>query len=452
MNTEIREGRKNQETILAKLAILRSIKANCENEKRLPTSDESSRANALLKDIDVLEARNAAIEKEYSETHPPDRTPIDTRADAAGHGGENRSYGTKRPYEIRTVADKKDFRSLFGSARDEYRWTDQESNFFGALFSGRYHPGLTKRAMSEGSSSDGGFLVPTEYSKKIHNLSLESELVLPRALVQPMSSNEMKLPGMEIGSHASSLYGGFTASYKPEAGTLTEANPRARQMVLKCKKLTGFLRFSNELMADAPNGEQQLLDICGKGLSWYRDKAFLKGSGAGEPLGILNAPCTLVQAKESGQSADTIQYANLVGMLAKLHPASFKNAVFVCHQSTIPQLLQLNMPVGTGGSAIPVMRESNGAFSILTKPVVFTEKTEVLGDQGDIILCDFSKYVIGLRSEMRIDLSQHVYFTSDEMAARLIERHDGMPLWDEPLTLEDGSTQVSPFVTLAERT
>jgi HK97 family phage major capsid protein len=62
-----------------------------------------------------------------------------------------------------------------------------------------------------------------------------------------------------------------------------------------------------------------------------------------------------------------------------------------------------------------------------------------------------SQYCVGLREGMRIDTSQHVYFTTDEAAARLIERHAGQPLWDEALTLEDGSTTVSPFVTLAER-
>jgi hypothetical protein len=40
---------------------------------------------------------------------------------------------------------------------------------------------------------------------------------------------------------------------------------------------------------------------------------------------------------------------------------------------------------------------------------------------------------------------------TDEIYARLIERHDGEPLWDSPLTLEDGTTTVSPFVALAER-
>lgn len=132
-------------------------------------------------------------------------------------------------------------------------------------------------------------------------------------------------------------------------------------------------------------------------------------------------------------------------------PVAFKNSVWICHQTTIPQLLELSIAVGTGGSFVPVMSESNGEFKILTRPVIFTEKTEVLGDQGDILLADLSQYIVGLRSEMRFDLSPHVAFATDEIYARLIERHDGQPLWDEALTLEDGSTEVSPFVVLAER-
>ena len=98
------------------------------------------------------------------------------------------------------------------------------------------------------------------------------------------------------------------------------------------------------------------------------------------------------------------------------------------------------------------MTESNGQFSILTRPVIFTEKTETLGDKGDIMLADFSQYVVGLRSGMRFDTSVHVAFETDELLSRIIERHDGQPLWDSALTLEDGSTTVSPFVVLAERT
>lgn len=408
---------------------LTDLREACEREGRGLTAEERIWAEAYMDEL------------ESSET-PPDKVSLP---------GFDRNHRDHKGYELRTARDKKDFRSLYGSGgNDEYRWTDEDSHFFQALFSGRFHPDLTKRAMNEGVPSDGGFLVPVEQSEIIHNVSLENELVMPRATVQPMQSNEFKLPAVTIGDHSANLFGGFVASYKAEASTLAEANPKTRQMILNAKKLTGFLRMSNELIADS-GSERKILDICGKGLAWYRDRAFLKGSGAGEPLGILNASCTLSQAKESGQAADTIVYENLTGMLAKLHPACFKNACWVCHQSTIPQLLQLSIAVGTGGSHIPVMTESGGGFKILTLPVIFTEKTEILGNKGDIMLTDFSQYVIGLRSEMRIDVSPHVYFTTDEAAARLIERHDGEPLWDTALTLEDGSTEVSPFVTLAER-
>jgi len=352
-------------------------------------------------------------------------------------------------YELKAPHAAKDFKNLFGN--EGYTWPDKKTSFFNAVFSGRHHPDLIRAAMTETVPSDGGFLVPSEYAARIHAVSLENEIVMPRAFVQPMRSNEINLPAMNIGDHSSNLYGGFTASYVAEAGTISEADPKTRQMTLNAKKLTGLLRFSSELAQDIPGGEQQVIDICGKGLSWYRDKAFLKGTGAGEPLGILNASCTIEVAKESGQAADTICYENLTKMMAQMFSGSFKNSVWVCHQSTIPQLLQLSMAVGTGGDHIPVMTRAGGGFEILTRPVIFTEKTEKLGDKGDIMLCDFSQYVIGLRSEMRFDMSIHVHFTTDELLARLIERHDGQPLWDEPLTLEDGSTEVSPFVVLAAR-
>jgi HK97 family phage major capsid protein len=351
--------------------------------------------------------------------------------------------------QIAAPGAKKDYKALFGGGG--YAWPDKESNFFAAAISGKYHPGLIKNSLNETTPSDGGFLVPVEHAANIHAVSLENEIVMPRCYVQPMQSNEITIPGMTIGSHGSHLFGGFTATYTPEAGEIDENDPKVRAMKLVAKKLTGLIRFSSELQMDTPGGMGQIETICGKGLGWYRDKAFLKGTGAGEPLGILNSPALISVAKESAQSNDTILYENLTKMMAAMYAGSFGNSVWLCHQSTIPQLLQLSMAVGTGGSAIPVLNENNGTFSMLTRPVVFTEKTETLGNKGDIMLVDFSQYVVGLRSEMRFDTSIHVGFTTDEILARLIERHDGQPLWDSALTLEDGVTQVSPFVTLAAR-
>ena len=363
-----------------------------------------------------------------------------------GNGGSIRRDGA---FAMVGPKGQKDYKSLFG--RDGYQWPDKETNFFAAALSGRHHPGLIKNSMSETVPSDGGFLVPSEQAARIHAVSLENELVMPRCYVQPMRSNSIKIPAMSIGDHSTALFGGFTASYTAEAGTISEANPKSRAMELQAKKLTGLIRFSSELNADVPGGMSQIETLCGRGLAWFRDKAFLKGTGSGQPLGILNANCTIEVEKETGQ-ADTIVYENLTKMMSRMFAGSFKNSVWICHQSTIPNLLQLSLAVGTGGNHIPVMKESNGEFSILTRPCIFTEKTETIGNKGDIMLADFSQYVVGLRGEgMRFDTSIHVAFESDEILSRIIERHDGQPLWDAPLTLEDGATTVSPFVTLEAR-
>ena len=364
-------------------------------------------------------------------------------------GKQTRGIVSGNGYELRSPGQAKDWNSLFGSRG--YDWPDKDTNFFQAVFSGRHHPGLTLRGMSESVPSDGGFWIPSQTAAKIHNVSLENEIVQPGAFVQPMLSNEIKIPAMAIGSHASSLMGGFTASYVAEAGTITEHNPVARSMELNAKKLVGMLRFTSELAADIPGGEQQIINICGKGLSWYRDRFFLKGTGSGQPLGILATNCLVVVAKQNGQKKNTIMYENLIDMMSRIFAGSFSNSIWICHQSTIPQLLSLSLAVGMAGSAIPVMSQTDGKFTMLTRPVIFTEKTEPLGTKGDVLLADLSQYVVGLRSEMRFDVSPHIHFDSDELMARLIERHDGQPLWDAPLTLADGATTVSPFVALADR-
>ena len=100
---------------------------------------------------------------------------------------------------------------------------------------------------------------------------------------------------------------------------------------------------------------------------------------------------------------------------------------------------------------LKVMDEKAGKFTLLTRPLIFSEKMDPLGSQGDLLLADFSQYSVGIRKEMRLESSVHVAFQTDEIAHRCIVRVDGQPLWDEALTLEDGSTTVSPFIVLEER-
>jgi HK97 family phage major capsid protein len=344
--------------------------------------------------------------------------------------------------------ETRNFAAMFGGGLADDGWQNFRG-FVEAVASNRAHPQL--RAISEGTPSDGGFLVPPQFASTIFDVALEGEVVRPRASIFPMQSNTLTIPASVIGDHSANLYGGTTAAWGAEGGTLAESQPEFRAMTLAAKKLSIFTVTTSEWLEDSISPETYLQNIFAAALGWYLDLGFLRGSGAGCPLGVLNSPCLVTVAKETGQAADTIVYENLAKMLSRLAPASFSRSVWAAHPTTIPKLLTLCVVIGTSGQYVPVLQESSGQFTMLTRPVVFTEKLEKLGDRGDLVLADFGAYAIGMRSNLRLERSTGPHFQTDKLDWRAITRVDGQPLWDKPLTLADGVTTVSPFVTLAER-
>jgi len=331
-------------------------------------------------------------------------------------------------------------------------------DFMSAVHSGLADTRLHAAAgSSAGVGADGGFLVPTEFAANLFDASLENEIVRPRAIVRPMTTGSVMVAGFDTQNHSGSI-GGFTGQWLGEGATMTMQKGLIRNLTLTAKKLGILTAATNELVADSPYFEQELARMLAAAIGWHMDLAFLTGTGAGQPLGVINDPALITVAKEVGQPADTIVWQNLKKMYARLHPASLNNAVWIASNTAKVQLLSLVQPVtnvaGTenvGGTWIPALRDDgSGAFTLLGVPVVFTEKLPVVGDLGDIVLADLSQYAIGLRAEMSIQKSMHVGFDSDESYYRLIVRADGMGRWSKPVTPKAGDT-LSWCVALAAR-
>ena len=50
--------------------------------------------------------------------------------------------------------------------------------------------------------------------------------------------------------------------------------------------------------------------------------------------------------------------------------------------------------------------------------------------------------------QVEIAASEHVNFLKNQLTWRVVSRLDGQPWLDKAITLQDGATQVSPFVVL----
>jgi HK97 family phage major capsid protein len=256
-----------------------------------------------------------------------------------------------------------------------------------------------------------------------------------------MKSESLKVPGWDSSTHTSSLFGGLTGSWIAELAASNEVYAKMRQIQLTAKKLACYTAASNELVADGVDYERQIQEALIKTLSWYLDYAFIQGTGAGQPLGVLNDPALITVSKETGQDASTIVFENAVKMYARLAPQCMEKAVWIASQTAVPQLLTMSLAVGTGGAPLqPAVLQDNGKFSLLGKEVIFTEKCPALGSLGQLMLCDFSQYCIGLRREVSLDKSIHVGWTTDEASYRAILRADGQGMWDSAITPKAGDS------------
>lgn len=303
--------------------------------------------------------------------------------------------------------------------------------------------------------SDGGFLVPEALRAELLRVSLEMAVVRSRARVVPMETLSVPYPTIDSTSNASSVYGGIVGYWTEEGGSLTDSSPTFGRINLLAKKLTLYSEIPNELFSDSIISLNQFMnESYPEAMAWFEDVAFTGGNGTGQPLGYLNAPAAVTVAKETGQTAGSIMWENIVKCYARMLPSSLSRAVWVANLDTFPELATMALSVGTGGSAVWIGNgDGAGAppVTILGRPVVFTEKVSSVGGVGDINFVDFGYYLIGDRQAMQAQTSTEYKFGNDKTAMRVIERVDGQPWIQSAITPNQGANTLSPFVKIAAR-
>jgi len=311
--------------------------------------------------------------------------------------------------------------------------------------------------LAEAAGDTGGALVPEEFRAELLKKELEAAIVRPRATVLPMASTSIKIPYINESSRASTLHGGINPAKVAEKAQRTGTKPAFGLCQLNLNTLYALGYVTNELLEDSAISLGPLLnELYTSAIIFEADEAYIWGTGAGEPLGVMNAPCLVTVSKETNQTASTIVFENIVKMWARLYPPSMRNAVWVANPDTFPQLATMSLAVGTGG--VPVFMPAGGAAgaplaTLMGRPLIFSEKMKTLGSVGDILLADFSQYLIGLKAGGGINATQsiHLRFDYNETAFKFEQRHDGQPWWSSALTPRQGSNTLSPFVTLAAR-
>ena len=319
------------------------------------------------------------------------------------------------------------------------------------------HAQMAAAGLNETVGSEGGFAVQTDYSDALIS-RIDTEAVLwPLAFPVPLSanSNGVKINQIDETSRATgSRFGGVQVFWEPEATTATAKKPKISPLELTLAKVIGISYRTDEISQDWQASGALLDRAFTAEFAFTLDDAAIRGTGAGQPRGILNSAALVSVSAESGQAVDTIITENFENMFARMPARSKRRAVWYINGDLWPQVFQLHQVIGTGGSPLFIPTGALGdapGGTILGRPVVEIEQASAPGDVGDVSFVDMAEYLKLDKGGIQRNSSIHVEFLTDQEVFRWILRTNGAPGWKSSITPYKGSNARSPFVALAAR-
>lgn len=311
---------------------------------------------------------------------------------------------------------------------------------------------------SETVPSDGGFLIEPEYSKDLLEKIYETGEVSSQVEDFPMTSSRLVIPAVDEDSRQDGQrWGGILSYWLAEGQPYQGTKPKFNQRQLVANKLTALMYATEELLDDSTMLESYADKVVPDELSFQVDNAILRGTGAGQPLGIFNSPATIQQAIAGSETS--ISSDDILAMYSRLFAPYRKNACWFIHQALEPKLYPLTVGSPSLGQFLiykPAGEGGNSRATMMGLPVIPIEQANAPGLVGDITLFSGDGYLLARRNEVRADSSIHVAFLTGEKAFRWMLRLDGQPWWKKPIQPYYPAGGTAPptqaaFVTLGAR-
>lgn len=150
---------------------------------------------------------------------------------------------------------------------------------------------IEARAMSVGSGSGGGFVVPDRLSAAVIDRARNQARVLQAgAQTIPMDGSTMKL------ARVAATGGDPVAAWKLESAVATASDILLEQVVLQARTLVAYVKASIELIEDS-DVESTIETALAGALAVELDRAALRGTGtAPEPRGVRNTTGVTIQS------------------------------------------------------------------------------------------------------------------------------------------------------------
>lgn len=440
----------------------KAIQAKADAEKRDLTAEEHTEVDAIFVEFESVEADIGRREKLSAQ-------------DARLGESRGRVVPPLQPDNTDVVVPRNPNRGLRNAIQrtqeERARWGFRDFGEFcmtvknAALNPGNIDQRLIFNAAAstigtEGVGADGGFAVPPEWRSQIMDMVSGEDSIMSLTDQQQCLGNSITFPVDE--TTAWQTTGGVQAFWDSEAAAMAQSKPLLKDLTAKLSRITALVPMTDELLEDAAAMGGYVGKKAGEKIDFKVTDAIINGTGVGQPLGIMTAPCRVSVAKETSQTASTFHADNVAKMMARLPSKSFGRSVWFVNQDVLPQIFKLGFAVttaaGTAAGAGALYLPPNGlantpAFgTILGRPIVVTEACATLGTVGDVILADMTKYLTVVKAGgVRSDVSMHLWFDQNLTAFRFVLRMNGQPWLSAPIARKSGSNTLSHFISLDTR-
>jgi len=292
--------------------------------------------------------------------------------------------------------------------------------------------------LSEGLLTHGGALVPIEFYTAIIEFAIAQSRILSQVWRLPMSRQVLNIPRL---NQAANQYFGGIIMYSPgEGGEKTSSHPTFEQLTFTAKKRAALVHITDELIDDsAINIVNYLVALVTRAFQFDMEGRIISGVlNANIPcVGITQDPFITVTAR---QNAGQISYRDIFNMDANIDE-NFSDLSWLTRKASAIQLVSL-----VDNNNRPIFYDRYDTFSqsptripqLLNYPVYYTRNCAQTGLTGDLILCDLGWYLVTMRQEMAIDVSNAPRFPFDETSVRFVSRYDGRAAVPEAFTYLGG--------------
>jgi len=283
-----------------------------------------------------------------------------------------------------------------------------------------------QNALSIGTDSEGGYLVPDEYERKLVEALQDEVFFRSLATVIRTSSGDRKIPIVTSRGEA---------AWIDEGGQFPESDDSFGQTSIGAYKLATMIKVSDELLNDSVfNIEAYISKEFGRRIGAKEEEAFFIGDGKGKPTGLFSA----TGGADIGVTAanTSITFDDVMDLYYSLRAPYRNKATWLLNDSTVKAIRKLKD--GNGNYIWQPSVKEGEPDRILNRPYrTSIYVPELAAGNRVMAFGDYSYYWIADRQGRSFKRLNELYATTGQVGFLASERVDGKLILSEAVKTLD---------------